>query len=115
MLNRRGIYDIEVQERVTKNAAGEYLYQVFVCSKETVYKMEYKEPETERFPFQRLVKVLNLILIKKQVKERFVEMAATEPTVRFGFFEPAKLKPFLNKYQVGCYALKKGDEFGMLK
>jgi hypothetical protein len=111
-----GIYDIEVQEVVEKTKDG-FAYALYGISNEATYKLEYKvlEPECQVERLQLVVKMINLLLMKKKVKERWVEVAAGEYFYMFGLFEPQKIKPFFNKYQTNCYAVYQGDEFDKLK
>lgn len=116
MLENIGIYDIEAQEVVEKVADG-YTYKLFICSNEAAYKLEFKDAEEECIIFQaqRIIKMINLLLIKKGVKERFVEVATNEENYMLGFFEPRLIKPFFNKYETACFAVHKGDAFDKLK
>jgi hypothetical protein len=116
ILERIGIYDIEVQEVVEKTNDG-FAYKLYGISNEATYKLEYKvlEAECQVERKQLVVKMINLLLMKKNVKERWVEVAAGEYFNMFGLFEPQKIKPFFNKYQTNCYAVYEGDEFDKLK
>jgi hypothetical protein len=116
IMERIGIYDIEVQEKVEK-LDSVFVYKLFISSNEATYKLEFTvaEPECQVEHMQRVVKVINLLLMKKGVKERWVEVATGENFRLFGLFEPAKLKPFFNKYGTSCFALYKGDAFDQLK
>jgi hypothetical protein len=116
ILERIGIYDIEIQEIVEKTSDG-FAYTLYGISNEATYKLEYKvpEPECQVKRLQLVVKMINLLLVKKNVKERWVEVAAGDHFYMFGLFEPKIIKPFFDKYQTDCYALYKGDDFDKLK
>lgn len=116
ILERINIYDIEVQEVVEKTNDG-FAYKLYGISNEATYKLEYKvlEPECQIERMQLVVKMINLLLMKKNVRERWVEVAAGEDFYMFGLFEPQKIKPFFNKYQTNCYAIYQGDDFDKLK
>jgi hypothetical protein len=62
-------------------------------------------------PSAGLAKMINLLLIKKGVKERLIgiriDESYTQPRVEYGLFEPEKLYLFLNKYHRPCPDLKK--------
>ncbi len=69
----------------------------------------------EMYQVQRLVKMLNMILMKKNIKERLIEIQTDEKHVVFVLFEPQLMKPYLNKYQMGGHALSKDDAFSLMK
>jgi hypothetical protein len=100
-----GIRDIEVCEKVNKKKDR---YKVYVRSNEDVYKMTFKTDEScELYP-QRLVKVINLLLMKKGIKERLIELDSHYRGLQFGLFEPDKVRALLDQYNVRCFAVGNG-------
>jgi hypothetical protein len=104
LLAQKGITDIVIKETFTKVANG-YLHRVSVRSKEAAYKKDFIVPGNgSRYPPVGLVKMINLLLIKKQVKERIIEIKHDDwgQWVDYGLYEPEKINLFLNKYGVKC-------------
>jgi hypothetical protein len=54
--------------------------------------------------------MINLLLMKKGVKERLIELEYHHYGLRFGIFEPDKIKPLLDKYHVRCFAVGNGGK-----
>jgi hypothetical protein len=104
-----GIRDIEVYEKVIKHKHG-HQYRVYVRSNEGVFTMQFKAADSDDLYPQRLVKMINLLLMKKGVKERLIELEYTHYGLKFGLFEPDKIKPLLDKYYVRCFAAGNGGE-----
>ena len=106
LLANKGITDLDVQE-ITVSIPGKSLKKVFVRSKEGVYVREYVAAEYGQDQVHKLAKMINLLLMKKNSKERLVEIEGDDYTVDYGVFEPEKLKVFLDKNSVISYELGK--------
>jgi hypothetical protein len=105
-LAKKGITDIDVKESITENN-NRYFHQVVVHSNEAAYKKEFvTQGTTGSNQPAALVKMINLLLIKKKIKERLV-LITDNGFVEYGLFEPEKLKLLLNKYNMHCYDLDK--------
>lgn len=104
LLVKTGVRDIQVHEEITESKEG-HLYKLYVRSNEAACKMEFETEEHGPFFPQRLVKMINLLLMKKGVKERFIELEYQYDGLEFGLFEPDKIKPLLDKYNVRCYVV----------
>lgn len=109
LLVKAGIRDIEVYESVPDHK-DRGVYKLYVRSNEAVYKLEFKIKELVPLYPQRLMKMINLLLMKKRVKERFIELESHYFGLEFGLFEPDKIKPLLDKYHVRCFAVGNGGE-----
>ncbi|HEY8895191.1 MAG TPA: hypothetical protein VIM79_10275 [Niastella sp.] len=109
LLVKIGVWDIELHEEIIRYKTG-YLYKLVVRSNEAAYKMEFEGNEYGPFHPQRLVKLINLLLMKKGVKERFIELDYHHYGLEFGLFEPDRIKPLLDKYYVRCFAVGNGGE-----
>lgn len=72
--------------------------------------MKCKADELGELYPQRLVKMINLLLMKKDVKERLIELEYHHYGLQFGLFEPDKIKPLLDKYYVRCFAVGNGGD-----
>jgi hypothetical protein len=106
LLAKKGITDIDVQE-ITASTPDKNLKKVFVRSKDGIYVREYVAAEYGRDQVHKLAKMINLLLMKKNIKERLIEIEQTQFTVDYGVFEPEKLKVFLNRYSDNSYELDK--------
>ena len=104
LLAKKGITDIDVQE-ITAGTPSKKLNKIFVRSKEAVYIREYVAAEYGQDQVHKLVKMINLLLMKKNIKERLIGIKDTEYTVDYGIFEPEKIKVFLNKYKINSNEL----------
>ena len=105
-LAKKGITDIDAQESVTPNN-GRYLHQVIIRSNETAYMKEsFTQEIYTNFQPAALAKMVNLLLMKKKIKERLI-LINGNGSVEYGLFEPEKLKLLLNKYNIHCYDLDK--------
>jgi hypothetical protein len=106
LLAKKGITDIDVQE-ITASTPNKDLNKIFVRSKDGVYVREYVAAEYGRTQVHKLAKMINLLLLKKNIKERLIEIEGSDYTVDYGVFEPEKIKVFLNKYKIISYELDK--------
>lgn len=105
-LAKKEITDIDAQESVTPDN-GRYLHQVVIRSNETAYTKEFFTQEIyTNFQPAALAKMVNLLLMKKKIKERLI-LINDNGSVEYGLFEPEKLKLLLNKYNIHCYDLDK--------
>lgn len=113
LLEKVGIEDIEVFQNTRKYENDEYGYEIQVKSDERAYKYTYKEPGTDWYQSQRLVKMINLLLIQKKTPYRLIEIETGDQTAKFGIFEPSILKPLLDKYGINCWAIHYEDQFNV--
>ena len=115
LLKKVGIKDIEVFQNTKKYENDEYDYEIHVKSDERAYKYTYKETGTDWYQSQRLVKMINLLLIQKKTPYRLIEIETGDQTAKFGIFEPSILKPLLDKYGINCWAIHYEDQFNVHK
>ena len=69
-----------------------------------MYISEYVADESGQAQVHRLAKMINLLLMKKNIKE-LVKIDRSEYSIDYGVFEPEKLKVFLGKNSVHCIEL----------
>lgn len=82
--------------------------KIFVRSKEGIYVKEYSKVEyDERVQVRTVAQMINLLLMKKNIKERLIEIGGIGNIGTYGLFEPEKLKLFFDKYSVDNYELDK--------
>lgn len=111
LLGQKGITDIVIKESYKKVANG-YFHQVYTCSPEAACKKEFISNGNGSYGAPLgLVKMINLLLIKKGVKERLIEIRTDyrylQPRIEYGLLEPEKLYQFMSKYHRSCLDLKK--------
>lgn len=106
LLAKKGITDIDVQIETDK-IPNKYSHKIFVRSKEGTYLKEYSKAEyDDRARVYTLANMINLLLMKKNIKERLVKIDDSGSDT-YGLFEPEKLKLFLDKYSMNSYELNK--------
>lgn len=111
VLKINNITDIQISQKTEKINDDEYNYKIYIKNKTTAFLFEYSEHGTDWYQPQRLVKMLNLCLMDYDTRFRFVEIESGDQTAIFILTEPSKMKPLLDKYNIGCWAINYNDDF----
>lgn len=113
LLEQIGITDIDVVQKTEFKENG--IRQSVVVMSNTsklLFKVVYSHKTN--CPYDCLAKAINIILIEKNVKQRFIESATLDGMQRYQeyiFFEPAKVRAFYDLYELGCWAINYNDVF----
>lgn len=102
---------LNIASNIKQTEEGNYSYEVYVSSESKSYVYKYEEHGTDWYNAQRLVKMINLQLIDRKSKNRFVEVDSGDQTAIFILAEPIVLKKLLRNYNINCWAVNYGDEF----
>ncbi|MFD2942407.1 hypothetical protein [Flavobacterium notoginsengisoli] len=113
LLTQKGINNIEVRQITQKIENDNYESKIYVKFQDQIFCHEFTEDEYSSFSPQRIVKAINLLLIKNQIKERFIELA-TAGYFLFVLIQPSILKTISNQCQIRSLAVHYDDEFSLI-
>lgn len=115
VLQKNGLSDISIAHQVNLNNELFYKNEIFIKDNNNILKTTFEEEKTQWYSPQYLVKLINLILVQKNIHQRLVEIESSDQSVYLCLMEPSKIKTLLNKLKINCYALKYHDDFFYLK
>lgn len=114
LLENLGIANIRVAQYTEKTGENEFEYTVYVYSEDKVYCHTYDAEGMDWQTPQKLVKMINMMLSHRSVKERLIDISVSDEQKLFALFEPGLLVPVLLRYGLSVLAVHSDDQFSTI-